>query len=57
MKTVVTGVISTLMLLGMLSATAVPKQTQATTQVMAGSAPMPMCYPGDPGCGPVIPLR
>ncbi len=57
MKTVVTGVISTLMLLGMLSATAVPKQTQATTQVMAGSAPMPTCYPGDPGCQPPIPLR
>jgi hypothetical protein len=51
MKTVVTGVISTLMLLGILSAAAMPKQAKTITPVtVAGQAPMPTCYPGLPGC-------
>ena len=57
MKSIVSGAIATLMLLGMLAAAVTPKQskTNAPVTVAGGGGPMPMCYPSDPGCGPVIP--
>ena len=55
MKSVVTTAIATLMLLGILSAAALPNNSK--TMVAGGGNPMPMCYPTDQGCAPPIPPR
>jgi hypothetical protein len=57
MKSVVSGAIATLMLLGMLAAAAMPKHAGNNTPVVvAGGGPMPTCDPGN-GCPPPIPPR
>ena len=55
MKCAVRGAIAVLMLLG-LSAAVMPKNAKQNVPVMvAGGGQMPVCDPGDPQCGPVIP--
>ena len=57
MKSIVRVAIAGLMLLGLLSAVAIPKNAKHDTSVLlAGGGPPPVCDPNaDPHCKPPIP--
>ncbi|MBZ5629058.1 MAG: hypothetical protein LAO06_09350 [Acidobacteriia bacterium] len=57
MKSIVRGAIAGLMLLGLLSAAAMPKNAKHDTNLLlAGGGPPPACDPNaDPHCPPLIP--
>jgi hypothetical protein len=59
MKSIVRGAIAGLMLLGLLSAAAMPKNSNHNTTVMVagGGGPMPTCDPSAGECAPIIPPR
>ncbi len=60
MNSVVRGVIAGLMLLGLISAAAMPKAPKANTTLMVagGGGPAPLCDPtANPNCPPVIPTN
>ena len=58
MKSAVRGAIAALMLLGLLSAAAMPKTArQNATVVVAGGGPAPLCNPADPSCPRPIPTN
>ena len=56
MKSVIRVAIAGLMLLGLLSAAALPKDAKNdTTVLMAGGGPAPVCDPNVDHCAPPIP--
>jgi hypothetical protein len=55
-SSIVRGVIAGLMLLGLLSAAAIPKTaSHDTTVLVAGGGPAPVCDPNVDTCAPPIP--
>jgi hypothetical protein len=55
MKSVATGVVAGLMLLGTLAAVSAPKQSSNKVVAFSDGGPVPICLPSDPGCRPPIP--